>query len=157
MLDFPLSLLLVMYLLSFWAALQGSSMLTFMVWRTGSLGVPRYGWWFRNPVRSPVDMVIFPIICRVYKTSQVVVWNFWTINSRYWTSQWLIGSLSHLFTRVLYIPSWSGKFFIDFSTVWCSGNLAILVQTTVVCHAYQRSSEGMMWKRWWNEGTERWT
>ena len=30
---------------------------------------------------APVDTVVYPIIYRVSKTSQVVVWDFWTINS----------------------------------------------------------------------------
>ena len=31
-------------------------------------------------LRSPVDMINIPVIYRVSKTSQVVVWDFWTIN-----------------------------------------------------------------------------
>ena len=40
-----------------------------------------YGWWFvRNPVNSPVEVGSLSHFMRFY-TSQVVVWDFWTINS----------------------------------------------------------------------------
>ena len=39
-----------------------------------------YCWWFRNPANQ-VRLVVYPIIYRDWDTSQVVVWDFWTINS----------------------------------------------------------------------------
>ena len=41
-------------------------------------GVDRYCWWFRNP--APVAVVDIPVFKGFY-TPQVVVWDFWTINS----------------------------------------------------------------------------
>ena len=44
-----------------------------------------YSWRFRNPANSPVEVgSCFPFIYRVNCTSQVVVWDFWTINSMFW-------------------------------------------------------------------------
>ena len=37
--------------------------------------------WFRNPVNSPVDMVVYPIIYMVLAPFQVVVWDFQHISA----------------------------------------------------------------------------
>ena len=42
------------------------------------LAFPRYSWCFRNPANQ-LRFVVYPIIHKVSKTSQVVVWDFWTI------------------------------------------------------------------------------
>ena len=38
-------------------------------------------WWFRNPANQLIGIGYPRIIYRVLGTSQVVVWDFWTINS----------------------------------------------------------------------------
>ena len=39
-----------------------------------------YCWWFRNPVNSPVDMVVYPIFLQQFINPQVVFSpDFWTI------------------------------------------------------------------------------
>ena len=40
----------------------------------------KYCWWFRNPANQ-LRSVVYPILYKVLAPSQVVVWNFWTINS----------------------------------------------------------------------------
>ena len=56
---------------------------------------PKYCWWFRNPVNSPVDMQCGSLshYLQGFSTIQnVVVWDFWTINSRTvfkMTQKWL--------------------------------------------------------------------
>ncbi len=39
-------------------------------------------WWKESGINSPVEgQVVYPIIYKVFHKSQVVVWDFWTINS----------------------------------------------------------------------------
>ena len=44
-------------------------------------GTITYCWWFRNPANQ-LRLVAYPIVYRVLAPSQVIVWDFWTINSR---------------------------------------------------------------------------
>ena len=54
------------------------SILSFPLICVATLGHP-YCWWFRNPANQ-LRLVVYPIIHRVSKTSQVVVWDFGPIN-----------------------------------------------------------------------------
>ena len=41
---------------------------------------PKYHWWFRNPANSPVELGNLSTYLQGFFTSQVVVWDFWSIN-----------------------------------------------------------------------------
>ena len=60
-----------------------------LVHGTGDKVPKTFGWMIllmvqKSGVHSPVDMVNIPLFTWFY-TSQVVVWDFWTINSTTWT------------------------------------------------------------------------
>ena len=81
----------------------------------GSSSDVHNGWWFQNPVRSPVEKDggrFFPhhIYVRFWRTiSRVVVWDFWTIMNhqqyvrKCWHSNW--------YCRVFWLPKFHRIFF----------------------------------------------
>ena len=65
-------------------SLPGSPQESCVIWSiAGRPWSHRYTWWFRNPVKAPVEVGSFSHYLRGFYTSQVVVWDFWSINSRF--------------------------------------------------------------------------